>query len=112
MEQQVDVLDLTRKLGREPNIGTALHILQWELGDLAKLLTYEKWHPEAAIGYRADAKHALADLLFQAEVVAQLLGTTSQEAFAFGVEVVKERIEEIKMKEGRFRHYVGDQKDG
>jgi len=109
--EQPDVLELTRRLGREPNIDTALHIMQWELGDLTKSWTYSKWHPDLEAAYKAEAKHALGSLLFQAEVIAQLLGTTSQQAFNFGGMTVEDRIVDKEKKLGRFQHYQGDQKD-
>ena len=105
-----EVLDLTRQLGREPNIPTALHIMQWELGDLAKSTTYMRWHPDLANAYKVEAKHALADLVFQAEVVAQLLGTDLRESFNFGLEVVKERVDDKERKIGRFKSYEGERK--
>lgn len=105
------VLELTRRLGREPNIDTALHILQWELGDLAKSWTYSKWHPDLATSYKAEAKLALSALLFQAHVVAALLDLSPAELLAIGIETVENRIEEKEKKMGRFQHYVGDRKD-
>ena len=104
-------LELTRKLGREPNIDTALHIIQWELGDLTKAHTYSKWHPNLDAAYKAEAKHALASLLFQAEVVAALLDTDTATLFDFGRATVLDRIDDKEKKLGRFRHYQGDQKD-
>ena len=108
-EPEVEVLQLTRKLGREPNIDTALHIMQWELGDLAKAHTYAKWHPDLASSYCAEAKHALASLLFQAEVVAALLETDTATLFDFGRATVLDRIQDKEKKLGRFQHYQGDQ---
>ena len=111
MSNQPDVLELTRKLGREPNLKAALLITQWELGDLAKSTVYADWHPTDAHLYKLEAKHALGSLLFQAEVIAQLLDTTSAEAFAFGVETIKDRIIDKERKLGRFINYEGDQRD-
>jgi len=111
MEQQPDVLELTRRLGREPNVGTALHIMQWNIGDLVKSCTYMNWHPDLATSYKAEAKLAMASLTFQACVIMCLLGFDSKEVMDMGVEVVKERIKEKEKKVGRFQHYVGDRKD-
>ena len=105
------VLELTRKLGREPNLSTALHIMQWELGDLAKSCTYMKWHPDDARLYEAEAKKALGDLLFQAEVVAQLLGTGYMESFSMGTITVEDRIIDMDRKIGRFKTYEGEKED-
>ena len=110
MSEQSDpqnVLRLTRKLGREPNLSEALHIMQWELGDLAKSCTYIAWHPDLAPAYRAEAKKALGDLLFQAEVVAQLLNTTSAQAFISGIMTVEDRVEDLEKKIDRFKYYTG-----
>lgn len=107
---EVDVLELTRELGREPNISTALHILQWELGDLAKAYTYSQWHPVLSLGYRGEAKKAIADMLFQLEVVAQLLGTTSTDLATWGIDTVKDRIKEKTAGTGRFKDYIGEEK--
>lgn len=107
-----DVLELTQKLGREPNIDTALHILQWELGDLTKSHTYMKWHPGLATSYKAEAKLALSSLLFQAHVVAALLDASPADLLTIGIETVQDRIEEKEKKVGRFQHYVGDQEGG
>jgi len=104
------VLDLTRQLGREPNIDTALHIMQWELGDLAKSHTYSKWHPDLESSYKAEAKLALSSLLFQAHVVAALLDALPAELLANGMETVADRIKEKEQKVGRFKHYVGEEK--
>lgn len=109
-ERQPDVLELTRRLGREPNIDTALHILQWELGDLIKSCTYMKWHPDLATSYKAEAKLAMASLLFQVQVIASLLDFDPGDLFNMGVETVRDRIKEMEKKIGRFQHYVGDQK--
>jgi len=103
------VLDLTRKLGREPNIDKALHIMMWELGDLAKSHTYSQWHPDLASSYKEEAKLALASLLFQAHVVAALLDSVPGELLAIGIESVGDRIKEKEKKVGRFQHYKGDQ---
>lgn len=106
------VLELTRKLGREPNIDKALHIMQWELGDLAKSYTYSQWHPDLASSYRKEAGLALSSLLFQAHVVAALLDLVPGELLSIGIESVEDRIKEKEKKVGRFQHYVGDQKSG
>ena len=106
------VLDLTRQLGREPNIDTALHIMQWELGDLAKSHTYSKWHPDLATSYKAEAKLALSSLLFQAYVVAALLDASPAQLLDTGIETVEDRIKEKEKKVGRFEHYVGDKGNG
>ena len=110
-----DVLELTRRLKRTPNINTALHIMQWELGDLAKSYIYTTWHsdPLQNSAWLAEARKALGSLLFQAEVIAQLLGTTSKDAFNFGVMEVEDRIVEVeKGHAGRFRCYKGEGTNG
>ena len=106
------VLELTRGLGREPNIDTALHILQWELGDLTKSTVYMKWHPDLATSYKAEAKLALSSLLFQVHIVAALLDASPAELLDVGIETVEDRIREKEKKVGRFEHYVGDQEGG
>ena len=103
-----DVLDLTRRLGREPNVDTALDIITWELGDLTKSWVYSKWHPTDAGVYREEAKLALASLLFQSLVVARLLGTDFQKLIDIGVETVQDRIKEKEEKIGRFERYEGE----
>jgi len=108
-EQQPDVLELTRKLGREPNPRTALLIMQWELGDLAKSIVYMEWHPDLATSYKAEAKLAMASLLFQVQVIASLLDFDPGDLFNMGVETVKGRIKEMEKKIGRFKHYVGEE---
>ena len=108
---ETDVLELTRKLGREPNVDTALHILQWELGDLAKACVYTKWHPNLANAYREEAGLALASLLFQSRVVISLLGLNLDNLITLGEDIVKERIQEKLEKVGRFEHYVGEKVD-
>ncbi|GAI90378.1 unnamed protein product [marine sediment metagenome] len=105
------VLELTHRLGREPNIDTALHIMQWELGDLAKSHTYSKWHPDLESSYKAEAKLALSSLFFQFHVVAALLDASPAELLVTGIETVQDRIKEKEQKVGRFQHYVGDQKE-
>ena len=106
------LLDLTRKLGREPNVDTALHIMQWEIGDLAKSWTYSKWHPDLKSSYVAEAKLALSSLLLQAHVVVALLDASPAELLAIGIETLEDRIKEKEKKVGRFEHYVGDQDGG
>ena len=106
------VLDLTRKLHGEPTVETALHIIQWELGDLAKSWTYARWHPDLANAYMAEAKKALSDLLFQAYVVAALLDASPAELLQQGVETVEDRIKDKEKKVGRFEFYKGDKKNG
>ena len=103
-----DVLELTRKLGREPNIDTALHIMQWELGDLAKATVYTKWHPDLANAYKGEAKKALSDLIFQVYVVAALLNQSPDSLLNFGIGTVKDRIKEKESKVGRFQSYIGN----
>jgi len=112
MEMQLNdnVLELTRKLGREPNVETALHIMQWELGDLTKSVVYMNWHPELAGAYREEAKHALSSLLFQATVVSELLEADFLELLQFGIDTVKDRRVDKEKKVGRFKHYTGGQK--
>ena len=106
-----DVLELTRRLRREPNVDTALHILPWELGDLTKSCTYMKWHgPELTSAYKAEAKIALSALLFQEMVIMKLLGIDFQEVIDLGVETVKERVVDMEKKIDRFQHYVGEEK--
>jgi len=106
--EETDALALTRKLGREPNISTALHIMQWNLGDLTKSWTYSKWHPSLSEAYLAEAKLALGSLLFQTEVVASLLGTDLASLFDLGEDTVLDRIEDYEKKRGRFEYYKGD----
>ena len=112
MKKYYDVLALTRKLGREPNVDTALHILQWELGDVAKATTYMSWHPELTSSYKAEAKLALSSLVFQTMVVSKLLGFEIEELLEMGVDIIKGRIEEKQKKLGRFQHYVDEGKSG
>jgi len=107
----VDVLELTRKLHGEPTLETAIHILQWELGDLTKSVIYARWHPGLSSPYLAEARKALSDLFFQLVVVAQLLGMTPDEAFSIGVEEVRDRIKEKVLGQGRFKFYEGDKED-
>lgn len=107
------VLELTRKLHGEPTIETALHIMQWELGDLTKATVYSGWHDETlSPSYIAEAKNALADLLFQAYVVAALLDVSPAEMIQQGIETVEDRIEDKKKRIGRFQYYKGDQESG
>lgn len=108
----VDVIELTRKLGRDPTVTEAIPIIMWELGDLAKSDTYAQWHPELASAYFAEARKALGDLFFQLTVVARLLGTTPEASFSLGLGSVKDRIKEKEMGMGRFRYYKGDKKSG
>jgi len=110
VEQQPDVIELTRRLGREPNIDTALHILQWELGDLTKFHTYRKWHtdPDLRKAWREECMHALGSVLFQTAVIAKLLGYDFNDLITFGVDTVRDRIAEKGKKEGRFQSYVGE----
>ena len=103
-----DVLNLTRRLGREPNLETALHILQWELGDLTKSITYMKWHPDLATAYEKEAMAALGSLLFQARVCTDLLKLDFDGVVQFGIDTVRDRIVDKEKKIGRFGHYVGD----
>ena len=111
-KDQHDVLELTRELGREPNVDTAIHIMQWELGDLTKSHVYSKWHPDLESSYKEEAKKALSDLLFQAHVIAALLDASPAELLDIGRETVLDRIKEREKKTGRFKSYVGDEKDG
>jgi len=103
-----DVLDLTRQLKREPDIDTALKILQWELGDLAKATTYAKWHPGKELSYKAEARLAMASLLFQARVVCALLDIDFADTLLMGVMIVEDRIVDLESKRGRMADYVGD----
>jgi len=109
---QHDVIELTRKLGREPNIDTALHILQWELGDLTKSHTYMKWYtdPDLRKCWKLECMHALGDMLFQTAVIAKLLGYEFNDLVTFGVDTVRDRIVDMEKKIGRFQSYVGEQK--
>jgi len=111
---QHDVLELTRKLGREPNIDTALHILQWELGDLAKSHTYIKWHadPDLHKAWRVECMHALASILFQSEVIIKLLGYKVDDVRTHGIDTVRDRIGDMEKKIDRFESYVGEEKSG
>ena len=109
--EEPDVLELTRKLGREPNVETALHIMQWNLGELTKSCTYMKWHPDLGAAYQAEAKLAMASLMFQSCVIMSLLGFDGKEVMDIGVETVQDRIKEMEKKVGRFAHYEGDNKD-
>ena len=109
---QNNVLELTRKLGREPNIDTALHILQWELGDLTKSHVHMKWYtdPDRRKAWKAECMHALGSILFQTAVIAKLLGYEFNGLITFGVDTVKDRIVDKEKKSGRFESYVGEGK--
>lgn len=103
------VLELTRRLKREPNIETAIHIMQWELGDLAKATMYTKWHdPDLALAYKAEAKKALSDLIFQVYVVAALLEISPTDLTSMGIETVRGVAMDIDEQVGRLKHYRGD----
>jgi len=106
-----DPLELTRRLDREPNIETALLIIQWELGDLAKSHIYSQWHPDLASSYRVEARKALSDLFFQAHVVAALLEASPAKLLADGIETVETLIKEKEKKIGRFQHYNPPKED-
>ena len=105
------VLELTRKLDREPTIDTALHIIQWELGDLAKCLVYTQWHPDLSSSYRAEARKALSDLFFQVHVMAALLDASPAELLVEGIETVETLVKEKEQKVGRFQHYNPPKED-
>ena len=111
--EQPDVLELTSKLDRIPDVGTALHIMQWNLGELAKSWTYMKWHDDDAMdrAWKQEILSALSSLLFQAEVVARLLGSDLETLRTLGVDTVKDRIEDKDKRRGRFKYYVGDKED-
>ena len=102
------VLELTRRLDREPNVDTALHIMQWELGDLTKSMIYSKWHPDLADACKGEARKALSDLIFQVHVVSALLNVSPAKLLDDGIETVKDRIKEKESKVGRFQNYVGN----
>ena len=106
----LDVLELTRRLKREPNIPTAINILTWELGDLAKCQTYGKWFPNLAMSYREESRIALSAIVFQSAVIAELLGTNLREMMEMGIDSVKERAIDIEHKVGRYQEYVGEPK--
>ena len=103
-----DVLTLTRRLGRIPNIDTAIDILTWELGDLRKSETYKTWHPSSKIAYQEEQKKALGAIVFQSMVIASLLGVSLDDIIKLGFENAKERIVDLQNKSGRFAGYVGD----
>ena len=112
MTDPYGVLELTRKLHGKPTIETALLIMQWELGDLTKATVYSRWHEETlAPAFRAEARNALSDLLFQAHVVAALLDASPAELLQMGIETVEDRIKDKEQKIGRFEFYRGEQKD-
>ena len=109
-----NVLDLTRQLGREPDVMVACNIMTWELGDLTKMVTYMKWHDDEDLrkGWGAEASLAIASLLFQLRVVTELLEYDFDELLDLGVEIVEERKVEKDKKTGRHAYYVGDEKSG
>lgn len=106
---KVDVVEINRGLQREPDLTTAAKIMQWELGDFTKSITYMDWHTEDLHPvYRIEAKLALASLLFQARIALSLLNLDLDEVLDMGVQVVRERIEDKVAKRGRFSHFRGE----
>ena len=103
-----DVLELTRQLGRKPNVDTALSIIQWELGGMVKANTYAKWHPPLKEAYMTDLAKNLADMVFQCRVIASLLNVPFAETIRLGEVAVGEKIRDKERKVDRFKHYVGD----
>ncbi len=101
-------ITLTELLGRKPNLETATDIMQWELGDLVKAVTYMRWHPELKSTYEVEARKAVADLVFQSAVVGKLLGMELNELFELGANTVSERAVDLLKQSGRFQAYVGE----
>ena len=56
---------LTRKLGRDPNDDTALDIISWEIGDLAKCVTEVAKTSEEFKGYQKEKVSACASIVIR-----------------------------------------------
>jgi len=100
-----EAVNLTKQLGRQPDLRTAADILTWQVGDLQKAVTYAEWHPNLKPAYGAEAKLALGSIVLQVAVCAKLLDTSLEEIIQLGVDSIKDRIEDYKNHKGRFADY-------
>lgn len=77
---------LDKRKGKPEPLPETLSVVMYELGDLAKALTYIRFYPEFEVAYRGEAKAALADLIAQVELLVETLGLDWEELRELGDE--------------------------
>jgi len=84
-----------RTLGKETPRSLST-IMTYELGDLVKSLVYAEVRRDCEAAYLAEARIALADIITQTYILAEVLGADWQDLRLDGEERFRERMTELK----------------
>lgn len=90
------LLALRESVLGEETLRETLNIITYELGDLHKCVVYsETRYPHLKEAYMAEAKIALADIITQTRLLAEMLGADFETLMVDGEERFRERMEEM-----------------
>jgi len=77
-------------------IPKTLNVALYELGNVAKAVTYAESRPAVANAYLADAKLELSDLITQCRILAEHLEVDFRQLVADGEDRFMERMKEVR----------------
>lgn len=87
---QREILQLTKAIYPDDDIGKQIRVVTYELGDLVKCVHKMLRFPHLSSGFKAEAKLALADLIIQLHLTAAYLGFDFDELTELGLLRAKE----------------------
>ena len=82
--------------GHSETISEQFLVLIYEIGDLAKCIASMTWYPKDTVGYKAEAKKAIADIITQLRITCAYLGISFEEMDDLGFLALKEKAEEYR----------------
>jgi len=99
MEGRKEIIEIVKSMyarGEKESIAEQFLVLIYEMGDLAKSIANMIWYPEEIVGYRGEAKKAIADIITQLRITCEYLGISFEEMDELGFLALKEKAEEYR----------------
>ena len=86
------ILEILNELNPNETIVETLLVLVYEVGDLAKCVHRLNLDKDNALGYRAEAKKSLADIITQTRLLCERLGFSFEGLKILGEEEMRSKI--------------------
>jgi len=86
--------ELVEKIHPGETLENQMLVIVYELGDLAKCIQRMSVYPNNVLGYKAEAKKAVADLIAQIHLFCYRMGWNFYEVEALGLKALEEAIRE------------------
>ena len=99
VEKGKEILKIIKTMyveGEKESIPEQFLVLIYEIGDLAKSIANMIWYPKDIVGYKAEAKKAIADIITQLRITCEYLGISFEEMDELGFLALKEKAKDYR----------------